>query len=205
MTFDINAAMASRDQSYSAEPIQRADTEAFQRMDLFGRKRRRAQQYYEMMEEESARQRAALARDPAVQKYNADEAKLNQYIEAMSKDPEYAEIANAMRKMRGEVSFPSDVLGEFRGHINRFENPNDPKYQYKPMTQEQWDKIYNAMNDDGVMDYLRGAGRSTLDPTTMKDGVIDGVQPGYQKPPAFQAAKPAEARLDQPDARDSSS
>lgn len=42
MTFDINSAIASRDQSYSAEPIQRADTEAFQRMGLFGAGRRKA-------------------------------------------------------------------------------------------------------------------------------------------------------------------
>ena len=38
-SFDIDSAMASHDQSYSAEPIQRSGTEAFQRMGLFGAKR----------------------------------------------------------------------------------------------------------------------------------------------------------------------
>ena len=44
MTFDIDQAIASRDQSHSAEPIQRPLTEPVQRMDLFGRRRRLAQQ-----------------------------------------------------------------------------------------------------------------------------------------------------------------
>lgn len=39
MTFDINAAIASRDQSYSAEPVQRAANEPFQRMGYFGRRK----------------------------------------------------------------------------------------------------------------------------------------------------------------------
>lgn len=42
MTFDINAAMASHDQSHDPEPVQRPRTETFQRMGLFGRRRNTA-------------------------------------------------------------------------------------------------------------------------------------------------------------------
>ena len=38
-SFDINAAIASRDQTFTPEPIQRANTEAFQRMGRFGNRR----------------------------------------------------------------------------------------------------------------------------------------------------------------------